>query len=384
MSRVVLTLGGPQRAARVIAGCCCVLILSACGSGEKTSGLAARSQPTQSDAPTNPPAKTSDPPATKALPKTPPTTTPKAGDTNPPPQLPAAASEDDNPIVHVIDEAPTDATRYQLFLALPADTTYKTTTIGMVEFSLVQQPTGFAREELIELANCSGDGGKRVCTLNHRYLNFDAEPPQGNYLKNDEKAVADIQTSYRLDGTGHRLTKPALTGDAEQLASEAGRALAPVDRLYCLRFPEQKVAVGTTWQHTCHMRTGGMIDSRVLTWKLEAVSDDPITKKSRAELSYVGAYQAAASNGLRQGGLTGRVYMWLEAGEPHLLKEKIEVVVDADKGLRTTTTSTVQFAKLVDPTDTEKVIRTDGMPFPNPPKMPTEAPAQPDPQPSKK
>lgn len=347
--------------------------LAGCQSSDQPSRLAARSDaPANAESPATPASPTA--PATPATPNT-----TVAGAT---PSTPANTqtftepTAQDQPVTQVLDPAPAQDPRYQLFLALKPDTTYKVTTIGMVQFSVVQSPTGFAREELITISGCEGEAGNHVCALKHAYHKFDAEPPQGSYLKNDEKAVADIVTTYRLNSTGMRTAAPELSGPEKQLQSPPGKALAAVDRMYCLRFPDKPVAVGATWQHTCNMRTGGFLDTRLLTWKLLSVSPDPITKANRAELAYTGRYRAGSADKPRDGGISGRVYMWLEAGEPHLIKEQIEVHFDSEKGLKTSTTSSLQFSKLVDPNDPSKIIRTDGMPFPNPPKMPNEAPAE--------
>jgi hypothetical protein len=56
----------------------------------------------------------------------------------------------------------------------------------------------------------------------------------------------------------------------------------------------------------------------------------------------------------------------VDAGEPHLQRERIEFVIDAEKGVRTATDLRYQWAKLG---KGETLIRTDGKPFAQEPRL---------------
>jgi hypothetical protein len=65
------------------------------------------------------------------------------------------------------------------------------------------------------------------------------------------------------------------------------------------------------------------------------------------------------------------LYFLLDAGEPHLLREKIVTRLDPASSFQTSTTLSYQFARLVKGKDgKETAMRTDGEPFPVAPPLP--------------
>jgi hypothetical protein len=261
-------------------------------------------------------------------------------------------------------------------LALKDASVYKVTTIAMVGFSGTAKPTGWAREERLELGGCRGEGFARRCDLTHRYVHFDAEPPQGRIFAADEQQVRDLVTRHALLATGARDGTTEVTGPAEQKDSPSGQALAEVHRFYCLRFPEQPIAVGAKWRDKCHARTGGVVDTRDVVWELTKVDTDADGRR-RAELTYLGTYSAPGSKGPRTGTVSGLLYFLVDAGEPHLLKERIVTSHATNSAFHTTTTQQIQFARLLkDKRGREQEVRTDGEPFP---RTPPPAAAPPDP-----
>lgn len=253
--------------------------------------------------------------------------------------------------------------KVQLRLALADGASYQITTVGLVTFPAVQQPVGFARRELISLSDCDSEGPTRKCTLNHEYKNYEAELPTGAPLENGEKPVMDLKTSHQIDGTGKRHGTTKVEGEAEKLEHADAKALADAHRFYCMRLPDEPVGVGATWKDTCRMRTGGQIVTKEAEWTLKKLDDDPEGAGKRAELMVKSAYKSVDAVGnARTGVARGVLYLWVDAGEPHLYREMIVQPV-GDKGLKTKTSINYQFAK-VDPKDPEKVVRTDGAEFP--------------------
>jgi hypothetical protein len=256
----------------------------------------------------------------------------------------------------------TDAGRVLLRLALGEGTHYRVTTIGMLKLPLIEKSTGFARDEDIELGDCKGEGAQRTCLLTHRYRGYEAEPPTGAGLEADEHQVAAVATSHRLDASGLRLTDTAVQGETSPtLAAQ----LSELHRLYCIRLPAEPVGVGATWRDVCRMREGGSLVTREVTWrlaKLEQAEDG-----HRAQLEYAGrAWRLDMKGKLVEGEIKGALYMWVDAGEPHLMLERLVFVLDAAKGVSTGTDLRFQFAKLGE--DGEQLIRTDGKPFEHQPQ----------------
>jgi hypothetical protein len=236
------------------------------------------------------------------------------------------------------------------------------TTLGMLGLPLIDKPTGFAREEEIELGDCKGEGAGRSCLLTHRYRGYEAEPPTGAGLEADEHQVAAVVTSHRIDASGLRLTDTAVQGEtAPALAAQ----LTELHRLYCIRLPAEPVGVGATWRDVCRMREGGSLVTRELTWRLAKLERSE--EGHRAELEYAGRARRLDLKGkLVDGEIKGKLFLWVDAGEPHKMLERLEFVLDAGKGLSTSTDLRFDFAKLGE--DGEQLIRTDGKPFEHPPQ----------------
>ena len=258
-------------------------------------------------------------------------------------------------------------------LALKDASVYQITTIGMVAFTGVA-PSGFAREERLELDTCEGAQATRRCRVTHRYVHFEAEPPNGRIFAADEQLVDKLVTSHTLLATGAREGDTTITGDAAQAAAEPGQALKDVHRFFCLRFPDEPIGIGAKWKDVCHLRTGGVVDTREVIWELTSMSKDAEGRR-RAEFTYLGRYTAPSPKGDRSGTVQGVLYYLLDAGEPHLLKEQISTRSDPTSKFYTTTTINYQFARLKPGKQGKKGketwVRTDGEPFPE------EAPAAP-------
>ncbi|PCC68300.1 hypothetical protein SAMN02745121_05132 [Nannocystis exedens] len=257
----------------------------------------------------------------------------------------------------------------EIRLALREGTNYRVTTIGNIRFGSLVQPTGFAREERLSLKDCDGEGFTRACTLEHRYVNFEAEPPNGKFLANDEKVVDQLVTSHRLLATGERPGTTTVTGPKEQAEAKPGQALVDANRFFCIRFPEQAIGVGAKWRSKCQMRSGGVIDTRDVLWELKKLERDPDTGL-RAELSYIGEYTSPGAKTSLEGVVRGTLLFFVDAGEPHLLREEFTTATDKASKYVTHTTLAYQFAKLVPgPDGKEAAVRTDGKPFPEAPAM---------------
>jgi hypothetical protein len=256
-----------------------------------------------------------------------------------------------------------DADRVTLRLALSEGAHYRITTLGMLKLPLIEKPTGFAREEDVELSDCKGEAGTRTCLLTHHYRNFEAEPPTGSGLEADERLVAGLVTSHRVDASGLRITDTAVQGEAAPPILEQ---MAQVHQLYCIRLPSEPVGIGATWRDVCRMRQGGMLVTRELTWRLAKLerTDDG----TRAELEYAGRARRFDGKGnLVDGEVKGGLFLWVDAGEPHLMRERIAFELDAAKGVGTSTDLRYQFTKVGE--DGEQLLRTDGKPFDQPPQV---------------
>lgn len=351
---------------RAVAGItAAVALVGACKDEDASSRLKERSQPLATPvSPTGTPMKS--PTRDEAEPAA---TRPPEG---PAATSPAASTPDASQPTDVIvegSEPPPDAERIQLRLALPEGQTYRVTTVAMVELPMVGQPTGYAREENIVFERCKGDGVDRVCTLRHRYSKFEAEPPTGPLLEEDERRVQPFTSRHELTATGYREGKTRLEGgppDADEKSFV--QDLASVHRFYCLRFPKDPVAVGAKWKDECRTFDRGVAVTRRVLWELTELTDDPVSGK-RAELRAVGEYIVPGSQGERKGTIEIIFYLFAERGEPHLLRERRSIPVSAERGAYTKNTVNIQFAKVSDE-DPERVMRTDGQPFPSTPAAP--------------
>lgn len=272
---------------------------------------------------------------------------------------PAPAKAEPEPTI-----PPPPSERAEVRLALREGASYRVTTIGNVRFGSLVQPTGFAREERVTLKGCAGEGYGRACKVEHRYVNFEAEPPNGRFLANDEKAVNQLVTTHELQATGDRPGATTIAGPKEQAGSKAGQALAEVHRFYCLRFPNEPIGVGAKWRSKCHMRSGGVIDTRDVVWELQKLERDPDTGL-RAEIAYTGEYTAPGAKGSLQGVIRGMVLFFVDAGEPHLIREEFTTATDSASKYVTHTSQVFQFVKLVaGPDGKETAVRVDGKPLP--------------------
>ena len=254
--------------------------------------------------------------------------------------------------------------RVQLRLALAEGAHYRVTTIGMLQLPLIDKPTGFAREEDVSLSDCKGEGAARSCLVTHRYRNYEAEPPTGQGLEADEHQVSALVTSHRMDASGLRMTDTAVQGETSPVLAEQ---LSQLHRLYCIRLPTEPVGVGATWRDVCRTREGGSLVTRELTWRLTKLEQTPDGR--RAELEYAGRLNRLDTKGKLVSGEVkdGQLFVWADAGEPHLMRERLVFVLDAEKGVGTGTTLRYQFAKVAG--DGEQLLRTDGKPFEHEPQV---------------
>ncbi len=262
---------------------------------------------------------------------------------------------------------PTEGERVQLKLRLKQDSIYRVMTIGNVQLPAVQKPTGFARQEELKLTNCAGEGLDRSCTLEHRYLNYDAEPPTGTFMKQDELQVSELVTSHTLFADGRYGGPTKVEGPAERVSAPAGQALTAAERFYCLRLPKEPVAERASWKSRCRRRVGGKVDEREVVYVLKTLGEEPGTGEKRAEIAYIGSYTTTDPKlGERKGAVTGSIFLWVSTGELHMIREKISLTMDDGRGLSTQTTMKTQLSRL-DPGPPEVLTRTDERPFSTPP-----------------
>lgn len=255
--------------------------------------------------------------------------------------------------------------RVDLRLALVEGRRYRLTTIGMLTLPLVQRGTGFAHEEQLELSQCSGEGSERSCLLTHRSTNFEAEPPAGKVLEGEQARIAELETAHRIDASGLRSSATQVSGPAEALALPDGKALAEVHRMYCIRLPAEPVGEGAVWRDTCRLRQGGAIVTRELTWRVKSIASGD--EGTRVELGYAGTIKSTSKEGRRDGRVEGELFFWADAGEPHMLRERLAFTIDSSRGLSSTTDLRVQFATYGE--DGETLLRTDGNPFAEGPRV---------------
>lgn len=251
-----------------------------------------------------------------------------------------------------------------LRLALLDGAIYRVTTIGMLFLPLIEKPTGFAREEDMILGECVEDGPTRNCLLTHHYRNFEGEPPTGEGLEAEERQVSGVISKHRIDASGLRTTPTSLEGEDAALAHPAAKALADANEFMCVRLPAEAVGTGATWKDVCRRRQSGLVVTRDLTWKLAKLEAGDDGK--RAELHYAGTIWTKDDKGVRKGKVQGVLYFLVDAGEPHLQRERIEFVIDAEKGVRTATDLRHQWAKLG---EGDTLVRTDGKPFAHEPRL---------------
>ena len=137
-------------------------------------------------------------------------------------------------------------------------------------------------------------------------------------------------------------------------------SLREVHRFFCLRFPEEPIGVGAKWKDICHLRTGGVIDTREVIWELTNLSTDAKGRR-RADFTYLGNYSAPGEPTPRTGTVQGILYFFLDSGEPHLIKEQIVTRREPTSQFQTVTTISYQFGKFAtDKKGKETVLRTDG------------------------
>lgn len=274
-------------------------------------------------------------------------------------------------------EPPPGAELAELKLSLPEGAAYKVTTVGNIRFGSLMQPTAFAREERLSLSGCSGEGLARTCALEHRYLRFEAEPPNGRVLETDEDEVRALVTRHAIRATGERTGTTTVEGPQDKAEAPEGKALSEVHRFFCVRFPEQPIAVGAKWRATCHQRASGVVDTRDVLWELEKLERRPDVGLV-AELSYLGKYLAPGPKGTLEGVIQGTMFFMVDAGAPHQIREQFTMAADAASQFVTHTSVAIQFARLVQgPGGAETAVRVDGQPFPTAPAGAAESPATP-------
>ncbi|MBL9100070.1 MAG: hypothetical protein JNL82_03875 [Myxococcales bacterium] len=301
------------------------------------------------------------------------------------PSAPVAGKTDAAPVAGKTDAAPGTLTAepppgtelVPMRLALKDASVYRMTTIGNVQMSGLSSQTAYAREEQLELDECSGEGDARRCRLTHRYRKFEAEPPAGKVYETDEKQVSDLVTRHTLLASGAREGATEVLGPADRVATAPARALADVHRFFCIRFPAAPIGVGAKWRDTCHMRTGGTVDTRDVVWELSKLHT--VDGMRRAELTYLGEHRTPGPKGELKGTVSGILHFIVDAGEPHLIREVIQQKIGDSGAATVTTTLAYQFTRIIkDKAGNEKVVRTDGAVFPGL-EQPTKAADKPKP-----
>ena len=335
---------------------------------EESSGLAARSEPganpeqVELPKPSKFPASSQDKPEADASAEGEPSSSPATGPSSGEP---------------VQTQPAPDAERVPLALAMDDDLEYVVTTVGMLELPMVSgKPTGYAREERIRLDDCTGDGTQRTCRVEHRYTQFQAEPPTGRLLENDEARVAGLTTLHRIGADGARIGATQVQGDAAAAGVQA--QLTEVHRLYCIRFPTEPIAVGAKWKSRCKTFTGGRVVQREVQWELSELSRDEDGKR-RAELRMVGETVSPDDEGKpRKGTVQGVLYFFVDLGKPHILRELHTTPIAEGKAAFIKRTLNHQFAHPV-PGKPDELLRTDGKPLVAAPPPGGSSPAQKDP-----
>ncbi len=253
-----------------------------------------------------------------------------------------------------------------LRLALPDDTTYRVTTVGMIQYPSMPNATGFARQESLRIQACEGEGAERSCELEHKVEKFEAEPPYGRFITADEAPARDLTTRYRIGADGRRQGASTQEAAPEVADTPQVKALAEVDLFYCIHFPEVPVGVGAAWTTTCTIRNDGRVSQREATWEVASIDENGDDGHTRVELRVMGATSTKNERGESQGTFAGTLFFLSDIGEPHLLREEIATAVAQDGGVRTKARLNYQFAKVKG----DGVVRTDGEPFPEAPETP--------------
>jgi hypothetical protein len=238
---------------------------------------------------------------------------------------------------------------------------------------MVPKPTGFALEERVSLRDCEGKGTERRCRLEHRYTNFEAEPPTGRFLQADYDRIRTVVTEHVLTASGFREGDTKIIEAPDALDDDLRQALGGVHRFFCLRFPTEPVGVGAKWKDTCKTYFRGTVATREVMWELSEITDDPDGLGKRAELTEVGKYIESG----REGTIQGALYFYVDLGQPHSLRERIAVSL-GEKGLQTVTNLSYGFGKVL-PGPPEKVVQVSGRPFDKEPLSGTVQPAESDP-----
>ncbi|MEZ4379725.1 MAG: hypothetical protein R3A79_00135 [Nannocystaceae bacterium] len=253
----------------------------------------------------------------------------------------------------------TDGPSATLRFALPDDTIYQITTVGLVQYPAMPKPTAFARREELRLTGCAGADGERTCSLEHMVTNFEAEPPYGRFIEADEQPVRGVTTRYKVDARGAPVDAATLEAPPETAQTPEVKALSDVDRLFCVRFPEVPVHEGAAWEVECVVRNDGRQSTRRATWEVVKIADGD-DGHTRVELKVLGTTTAMTRKGEQSGTFGGTLFFFADIGEPHLLREEISTQVAQEGGIRTVARLNYQFAKRRG----DEVVRTDGTPFP--------------------
>lgn len=262
-----------------------------------------------------------------------------------------------------------------LWIDLDPKKRFRILTVGMLTLPLVNRPAGFAREETITPRDCTGEKAARTCTIEHTFDKFEAEPPTGRILEQGEKRFDGVTSSHGIDARGLKLGDATIVGPAgppDFADTELGKSLVPLHRLACVRLPSEPVGIGAKWSDSCALVFGGQLARMDVAWELTALSDDPISGK-RAELSMVGKLIITDDDdGERTGVVEGKLYFFVDAHAPHILRLLGKVPLGAGQKLETETSLNLQFGHV---DDKGVVTRTDGQPMPPPP--PRAAPGAP-------
>lgn len=257
--------------------------------------------------------------------------------------------------------------RHLLKLGLAAETEWRVATIGLLALPGLQQPVGFARQEIVELEECDGEGSARTCTAVHRTVAFQGEPPAGGTLEAGEAPMLQLTFRQRIDATGRALEPARIEGDPAARARPDMAALVGAHQLFCLRLPSEPVGVGAVWKDECRIWSGQQLVVRDVEWTLRKLDVDPDGAGRRAELAVKGLQLATDADGNpRRGSLSGVLFLWADPGEPHLYEELVRLPL-GDQGLETKMRLRVQFARPdpAHPDDPQAIVRTDGRAFPS-------------------
>jgi hypothetical protein len=204
---------------------------------------------------------------------------------------------------------------------------------------------------------------------------FEAEPPYGRFIEADEQPARGVTTRYTINAQGESVDAASIEAPPETAAAPEVKALADVDRFFCIRFPDVPVHEGAAWQAECVIRNDGRQSTRQATWEVAKIDEASADGHTRVELRVLGTTTASTPKGDQSGTFGGTLFFFADIGEPHLLREEISTAVAQEGGIRTVARLNYQFAKRRG----KEVVRTDGEPFPEKPEEPaapaTEKPA---------